>query len=529
MDVIKKHWTTLLGIVFFLAAFGYLLKISWSSEWLTDTVKVTIGLIFSGALLAVGTQFILKQSRQLGQFIAGAGVAVFMTTVAFAGIFYELWTSSTVLIVMIAATLITTVFSYRYDLRILMNTSLVGGFLAPLLMRPETDTVFTLFLYLLVLNVGYFFVAINKRWDELYAVLFGGTWLLYAVYWVHFQPDVASVWALPMRYAVAAFLFYIIALAWGAWTTRRAFDGLNLYLGVINGLIFSAWAIAILGKIAESSISGSSILLLLVGAVYILVAAVMFAVDRRLQLPVLIYSLGGMLVSIVAASQFLQDFTYASVMQVFLWTLVAALIALISRWQKYEPLFWAAQAVWMCILIYWFATTWGQYHGIWFGVYIPFLNNGALAWMLLAALGFYFSLKAKEGLNYIYAILSHLIVGGLLTVQIENIWSEYNLPSNWESLSLSISWGVYALLLFIWGAYTQTSLYKIFGSVVLVFVAIKTIFFDLTGSETFYKVIALMVLGLISFAISFVNNRWKIVAPPAEVKQIENPDPPSNT
>jgi uncharacterized membrane protein len=64
---------------------------------------------------------------------------------------------------------------------------------------------------------------------------------------------------------------------------------------------------------------------------------------------------------------------------------------------------------------------------------------------------------------------------------------------------------------------------------VLVFVAIKTIFFDLTGSETFYKVIALMVLGLISFAISFVNNRWKIVAPPAEVKQIEDPDPPSNT
>ncbi len=522
MDFLKKHWTTLLGVVFFLAAFGYLLKISWSSDWLTDTVKITIGLVFSGALLTAGTQFILKQSKQLGQFIAGAGVAVFSTTVAFAGILYELWAPMTVFVLMIAVTLISTIFSYRYDLRILMNTALVGGLIAPLLMRPETDTVFTLFLYLLVLNVAYFFVAIHKRWDELYAVMFGGTWLLYSVYWLHFDPTVESVWSLPMRYAVAAFLFYIVALAWAAWTTRKAFDGLNLYLGLINGLLFSVWAIAIIGKLSEASVSASSLLLLLVGVVYIVVAASMYFVNRELKLPVIIYSIGGMLLSIIAASQFLQDFTYASVMQVFLWTFVATLLAYVSRWRNYMPLFWASQAVWACILIYWFATTWGEYHGIWFGVYIPFLNNGALAWMLLAALGFYYSLRSKEGWNYVFAILSHLIVGGLLTVQIENIWTSYDLNPSWESLSLSISWGVYALLLFVWGAYTQTTLYKVFGSVVLVFVAIKTIFFDLTGSETFYKVIALMVLGLISFAITFINNRWKIAAKEPVVETVKD-------
>jgi uncharacterized membrane protein len=134
------------------------------------------------------------------------------------------------------------------------------------------------------------------------------------------------------------------------------------------------------------------------------------------------------------------------------------------------------------------------------------MNNGALAWLLLAALGFYFATIMKDGFHHVFGVISHIVLGALLTVQVENIWIGESIV---ESMTLSVTWGVYALLLFIWGAARKELLYRVFGSIVLGVVAIKAIFFDLWGSETYYKVLALVVLGLISFAITYVNNRYK--------------------
>jgi uncharacterized membrane protein len=142
--------------------------------------------------------------------------------------------------------------------------------------------------------------------------------------------------------------------------------------------------------------------------------------------------------------------------------------------------------------------------------------------MLLAALGFYFSLYRKfrltahvdRMLTSLYALLAHLIVGGLLTVQIESAFEEYGSIINHTALSLTLScvWGVYALLLFLWGSYYKQKLFLGFGSFVLVAVAIKAIFLDLSGEQAIYKILTLLVLGLLSFAISIIRNKWTVEA-----------------
>ncbi|MBU6146284.1 MAG: hypothetical protein KGO83_06250, partial [Paenibacillaceae bacterium] len=48
-------------------------------------------------------------------------------------------------------------------------------------------------------------------------------------------------------------------------------------------------------------------------------------------------------------------------------------------------------------------------------------------------------------------------------------------------------------------------MYTVFGSIVLLGVAVKTIFFDLSGESIVYKMIVLVVLGLISLAFSYVR------------------------
>jgi hypothetical protein len=98
----------------------------------------------------------------------GFGGSVLFTTYAFAGVYYALWTPLTVFTVMIATVMFVLVCAYRYALRLLMNVSLFGGTLAPLSLRPETDQVFALFLYMLVLNAGVFFIAIQKKVGRIY-------------------------------------------------------------------------------------------------------------------------------------------------------------------------------------------------------------------------------------------------------------------------------------------------------------------------------------------------------------------------
>jgi uncharacterized membrane protein len=110
----------------------------------------------------------------------------------------------------------------------------------------------------------------------------------------------------------------------------------------------------------------------------------------------------------------------------------------------------------------------------------------------------------------VYSILSHLIVGGLLTIQVTNMIQHYELGAWMDlQLTLSIAWGIYALLLYLWGALSRQAVYRVFGALVLISAAAKALLLDLAGSETLYKVIALFALGLIAFSIAYINGKWK--------------------
>ncbi|MBL0389504.1 DUF2339 domain-containing protein [Tumebacillus sp. ITR2] len=100
------------------------------------------------------------------------------------------------------------------------------------------------------------------------------------------------------------------------------------------------------------------------------------------------------------------------------------------------------------------------------------------------------------------------MVGGLLTFQILNLWHYYNLDPHNLWLSLSLSWGLYALLLFLWGAYSKQAAFRWFGSIVLGLVALKTILVDLAGSDTIYKVLVLFILGALTLLIAYINHKW---------------------
>lgn len=230
---------------------------------------------------------------------------------------------------------------------------------------------------------------------------------------------------------------------------------------------------------------------------------------------------------LVALHQLGSGLAVKPMLNVYLWAGVAIVLAAAGRMQKRKH--WLPEtlsmSIWFIVGVYWFSTTWDTPRGDWFGVYVPFLNWGALSWMLLAAMGFYYATKRQavgmDGsdralVSNALAVGAHLVIGGLLTVQITGLFEAYDWGTGETTLlrlALSLAWGAYALLLFFWGAYRREPLFRWFGSAVLVVVALKAMIVDLQGEETLLKALVLLGLGGISFLITWVNGKW---APQAE-------------
>ncbi|WP_158630180.1 DUF2339 domain-containing protein [Cohnella sp. AR92] len=513
--IVSKHWTSLLGVLLVLAAAITLFRYSIDQGWLTDTLKIGIGLLSGAGIALGGFGWTLKQRGAIaGEIGIGLGTSILYATFSFAGIYYGLWTPMTVLLGMTAVTALLVLYSLRNDSRLLMNIALAGALLSPLMMRPETDQVFTLFLYLLIVNAAFFALSIYKKWTELRVVAFFGSWTLYAVYFVSFNPSMEGWWSRPIRYAVAAFLFYLVGFLIASWRNNRCFDGWNLYLSLANGVGFGCWALLIWDGDVPVGFTLSAI-----GLLYAAAGAIVYRMSGRVLAYAASHGGGGLLLLLIALAQFGNGLEAKPLINTYIWIGVACIAIAMGRIKGWAAAEGAGLLVWFAVGIYWFAVTWDTPRGDWFGAYIPFLNGGALAWILLAAMGFYFSARWAAGpldsdtnriLSHLFAILSHAVVGGLLTLQLINVFDIYapNAGHSSVQLALSVSWGIYALLLSLWGAYRKQGLFRWFGSIVLVLVAIKAIFLDLSGEAGLYKAGVLLALGGIAFLVSWVNGKW---------------------
>lgn len=518
----QKHWPSLLGAVFVFIALITLLKYSLDVQFLTDTMKIGAGLLAGAGFVLAGVRLVLKSNSLISELCTGLGVALLYMTCSFAGIFYSLWDPMVVLLSMIAVTVGTCIYAIRFHSRLIMSIGLIGGLISPIMMQPETDQVFSLFLYLLVMNAAFFYISVLKSWFELRLISFIGTWFLYAVYFILFQPHMDVFWSKPFRYALAAYLFYVIALFYTSYKDHMRFNGLNLYLGISNAVIFGLWALGLLTPFVSFAVP-----LFFMGVIYTGSAWWVYRLMQGWSASAVTKLTCGTLLMMVAMTQFGKGFAYEPMINVFLWVFIAVVILFIAKWCAVEILKSVSMVVWGCVGLYWYVVTWSTPRGEWFGVFIPFLNWGAVAWMVIAALGFYMSLhvsfqklsqSSNAMISNILSLLSHLVVGGLLTVQVQSLFKEYD----WGGLglTLSVSWSVYSLLLFLWGAYSKQRIYRIFGTIVLCIVAGKTILFDLAEEATIYKVIVFLVLGAICFAISYINSIWN--TPPTQQKEVED-------
>jgi uncharacterized membrane protein len=515
-NLFKLNWINGLGLSFLFTGFLYFLKLAVDSGWLPPSVRAASGILLGVGLLFSGLAFFKRGKNVVAELMSGSGIAVLYATLAYISFSSSFtWSPNALLISMVAISLVSSVVAIKFDMRVLYILSILGGLITPLIIKATESQDFMLFIYILIINVAALYVSAVKKWSELKVISFVLSTALYASYYLLFDP---LFWGKPFFYISALFVVYMVGLTISSWFQNKNEFGVDQFLGIANAIGFVFWSTLIFNSFNVAHI----VPMLIVGLVFLGLGALFYFYKGK-QISVVngVYLALGVLVMAIACSDTGMVLKHGLnyVVNSLVWLILIAVVFFFGKYSKQRFLMLGAYVAFLILSIYWYKFAWNVEWITMFGIkYVPFINAGAFIWMAMAFIGFYFSKfeekniveenehqEDRNAVSLALGALSHVIVGGLLTVQIANLWKAYDIQLVSKGLAMSVTWMVYALLLFLWSKGSRNKLYKYMGITVLVLTSLKVFIFDLSGSATIQKVIFLMIVGALTLVIGKVS------------------------
>ncbi|WP_426452245.1 hypothetical protein ACP26L_09360 [Paenibacillus sp. S-38] len=354
-------------------------------------------------------------------------------------------------------------------------------------------------------------LSLRFGWRELRLAAFAGTWLLFLLYYLQLRVPGPEGWSLPLQVAWSIYLFYTAALFGASCLQSQEQGGLNLRLGVVNGVLFGFWVL-VMGQDGRPI----TYMMLAMGGIYLLLSLGLYRVTRELSTPVMTKLFGGLMLLLLALIRLARDSQLPPLPLLAIGLLLSmGLLAAGQRRGQYL-LRGGAILVWLAVLLRWLwlqldparetiAPAAGGLESLLYdsGIWLLLLLSG----LLLCRYGSAFPGLQEEDnriVNGSLVLLSQVCVGGFSASLLLPWKAHLFLPAD---LALSAIWGAHALILFLRGIWKQRKRYQAFGSFALICVFVKALMYDLSGTGLREKLIVLAVLALVSFTAASVNNR----------------------
>lgn len=231
-DFLKQNALTIIGIFTLVLGIGYFVKYAIDKNWIGENARVGIGFLTGVVIMTLG-HFLKKNYSVFSSIITGGGIAVLYFTITIAFREYQLFSQTTAFSITCLITLISIALSYYYKSEILAIFSLIGGFLAPLMISTGESNYLFLFTYLTVLNIGMLAIIFLKKWKSIGWISFIFT-SAYLFSWTSEKPEFISIFFYLINYII----FYAIALQnYIKKNTLETFDILMLVLINLTSII----------------------------------------------------------------------------------------------------------------------------------------------------------------------------------------------------------------------------------------------------------------------------------------------------
>jgi uncharacterized membrane protein len=188
---VKIDWEGLVGVKLFswisgvalVLAAVFFVRYSIEHGWLSNSVKMAIGLAVGTGLLVLCELPAARRYAVTANALDAAGIAVLFLTFFASHALWDLLPTLPTFMLMALVTAVAVALSIRRESVYIALLGLVGGFATPALLSTGENRPIGLFGYLLLLNVGLAWVAYQKRWVVLTVVSIVVT-ALYQWIWV---------------------------------------------------------------------------------------------------------------------------------------------------------------------------------------------------------------------------------------------------------------------------------------------------------------------------------------------------------
>ncbi len=181
-------WETLLGVrgaawlgaVALVIAGTLFAKYSIENELIRPPLRIAFLIALALSALASSEFFLRPRYATTANALCGGGVAILYAALFAAHNLYDLWGLAPTFALMALTTVTAALLALRYQNMYIAVLGMLGGFATPLALATGQDRPYGLFAYILLLDLGFLFLAVRRGWHRLALLNLLGTLLMEA-------------------------------------------------------------------------------------------------------------------------------------------------------------------------------------------------------------------------------------------------------------------------------------------------------------------------------------------------------------
>lgn len=235
-SVIGRRWVGWAAIALILFAAAFFLKYAFENRWIGELGRVSIGVAAGVTMTVLGFRYHLRGWRVFSQILTAGGVVLLYLSAYAAFGYYHLVPQKAAFIFLVIIVAEAAGLALLYNAAAIAIMALIGGFLAPLLLHTDQDQYWSLFGYIIALDLGA--LALLKHWRGLSSLAFVGTHLLFWIWYnERYHPEKLDA---VMLFHIAVFLMFLLAHVARQLVRRSPITFENLGLLLSNPFVFFA-------------------------------------------------------------------------------------------------------------------------------------------------------------------------------------------------------------------------------------------------------------------------------------------------
>lgn len=246
----------MIGILIFIIGIGFFVKYAIDQNWINETARTLMGYAVGAGMLVLAER-LHKRYHTFSSLLAGGAFGIYYLITAIAFHYYALFSHTIAFVILCVTTIFMSAVSVLYDRKELAVTALVGGFIAPFIISTDSSSIISLQIYITILNIGMFCLAMYKKWAILPMVSFAFTYIiLWGTTALGSFSDSEAVSTYPTLFAFAT-LFYVIFLLPVVFILRTQY-GENTRLGLLGIITANSFMYLIYGDFLLQHFEASS-------------------------------------------------------------------------------------------------------------------------------------------------------------------------------------------------------------------------------------------------------------------------------